>query len=287
MIWTKIKRVIRAGVSSFWRNGFVSLSSLVVMCITLFIIGSMIFLSVILKTSLDEIKNKVDINVSFVSTAREDQILSLKKSLEALPEVSKVTYVNKDQALATFREKHKDDQLTLQSLDELGINPLNASLNVKAKEPSQYGGIAKFLSNTQTVDSGGQVIEKINYYDNEVVINRLNKIINTANIAGFWIMIIFLVISVIITFNTIRLAIFISKDEISIMRLVGASGRYVKGPFVIIGILYGLISAILITVLFGVLSYWVGGLSSTLFIGLNMFDFYLHNIGQIILIIFG
>ena len=272
MIWTKIKRVIRAGVSSFWRNGFVSLSSLVVMCITLFIIGSMIFLSVILKTSLDEIKNKVDINVSFVSTAREDQILSLKKSLEALPEVSKVTYVNKDQALATFREKHKDDQLTLQSLDELGINPLNASLNVKAKEPSQYGGIAKFLSNTQTVDSGGQVIEKINYYDNEVVINRLNKIINTANIAGFWIMIIFLVISVIITFNTIRLAIFISKDEISIMRLVGASGRYVKGPFVIIGILYGLISAILITVLFGVLSYWVGGLSSTLFIGLNMFD---------------
>jgi cell division transport system permease protein len=288
MIWLKVKRVFVSGLTNFWRNGFVSLSSLVVMVITLFMISSLIFTSAILKFSLQEIKNKVDINVYFTSKAGETDILSLKKKIETLGEVASVNYVSKEEALINFKERHKDDALTLSAIDELGENPLTASLSIKAKEPSQYEGIAKFLNNEDpTVGGSNSLIEKVNYYQNKVVIDKLTKITDAANTAGLWIAILFLIISIVITFNTIRLAIFISKDEIAVMRLVGASGRYVKGPFVVSGILYGFVSAIIVMIVFLILTYWVGNLSKNFFVGLDLFDFYLKNFGQIFLIVFG
>ncbi|MFA7252463.1 MAG: permease-like cell division protein FtsX [Candidatus Paceibacterota bacterium] len=287
MFITKIKRVFRAGLTNFWRNGFVSLSSLVVMFITLFMISSLIFMSAILQFSLKEIKDKVDINVYFTSRASEADIFSLKKSIETISEVDNVTYVSKEEALANFKERHQDDALTLEALDELGENPLTASLSIKAKEPSQYESIAKFLGGADGSASTNPIIEKVNYYQNKVVIDKLTKITSAANTVGFWVAILFLIISIVITFNTIRLAIFISKDEISVMRLVGASGRYVKGPFVVSGILYGIVSAILVIVVFFGLTFWVGNLSKNFFIGLDLFDFYLKNFGQIFLIVFG
>jgi cell division transport system permease protein len=285
MFFTKIKRILRAGLTNFWRNGFVSLASLVVMFITLLMISSLIFMGAILKFSLQEIKDKVDINVYFTTKAAESDILSFKKSIEGISEVASVTYTSKDQALINFKERHKDDALTLQALEELGENPLTASLSIKAKEPSQYESIAKFLGPS---DGGGNpLIEKVNYYQNKAVIDKLTKITTAANTVGFWVAILFLIISIIITFNTIRLAIFISKDEIAVMRLVGASGRYVKGPFVVSGILYGIVSATLVIVVFFGLTFWLGSLSKNFFVGLDLFDFYLKNFGQIFLIIFG
>ena len=186
----------------------------------------------ILKFSLQEIKNKVDINVYFTADAQESDVLSLKKSIESISEVSSVTYTSSDQALADFKDRHKDDALTLQALDELGTNPLTASLSIKAKEPSQYESIAKFLGGEDpSSPPSNPIIEKVNYYQNKLVIDKLTQITDAVNTMGFWLAIIFLVISIIITFNTIRLAIFISRDEIAVMRLVGASGRYSKGPF--------------------------------------------------------
>ena len=287
MFITKVKRVFRAGLTNFWRNGFVSLSSLVVMFIALFIITSLIFMSAILNFSLQEIKDKVDINVYFTSNAGEADIFSLKKSIETIGEVSSVTYISKDEALANFKERHADDALTLQALDELGDNPLTASLSIKAKEPSQYEGIAKFLSSEDSAGGSNPIIEKVNYLQNKVVIDKLTKITSAVNAVGFWIAILFLVIAIIITFNTIRLAIFISKDEISVMRLVGASGRYVKGPFIVSGVLYGIVSATLVMLTFFGLTYWVGNLSKDFFVGLDLFAFYMKNFGQIFLIVFG
>ncbi len=288
MFITKIKRVFRAGLTNFWRNGFVSLSSLVVMFIALFIITSLIFMSAVLQFSLQEIKDKVDINVYFTSNAGEADILSLKKSIETIGEVASVTFTSKEKALENFKERHKDDALTLSAIEELGDNPLTASLSIKAKEPSQYEGIAQFLNKEDPMAGGNNpIVEKVNYYQNKVVIDKLAMITSAAQTAGMWIVIIFLIIAIIITFNTIRLAIFISKDEISVMRLVGASGRYIKGPFIVSGILYGLVSATLVIVIFFGLTYWLGGVTTNFFVGLDLFDFYLKNFGQIFIIVFG
>jgi cell division transport system permease protein len=289
MFWTKVKRIIRAGFFSFWRNGFISLSSILVMVVTLFVIGSVIFSSVVLKSTLDQIRDKVDINVYFVTSAPEDQILQMKKSLEQLPEVlTPVQYVSKEEALAAFKKRHENDEFTLQALDELGENPLGATLNIKAKDPSQYEGIARFIESKRTEAVGGDsIIDKVNYLQNKDAIDRLTKIINSANNLGLILTVFLVAISVLITFNTIRLVIYMSRDEISVMRLVGASDRYIRGPFFVAGCIYGFLSAIITLLLLYPVTLWLGDKTADFFVGLNVFHYYISNFGEIFGIIVG
>jgi len=284
---TSMKRIARSGFFSFWRNGFVSISSVLVMIITLFVITGTIFLGAILNASLQEIKNKVDINVYFVRTAPEEDILILKKALEVLPEVKEpVEYVSREDALADFRQKHQDDQFTLQALDELGENPLGASLNIRAKEPSQYEGIAEFLkSKSALTEKGTAIIDKVNYYQNKTAIDTLTRMINSANRLGFILTLFLVCVSILITFNTIRLAIFMSRDEISVMRLVGASRMYIRGPFIVSGAIYGVVSGFITLILFFPITLWLGNATAEFFVGLNVFSYYISNFAQIFLIV--
>lgn len=247
------------------------------MFITLLVFGSLIFSNALLDSVLGQIKDKVDVNVYFVTTAPENEILDLKTSLENLLEVKSVEYISREQALENFREKHKDDQLTLQALEELDENPLGATLNIQAKETSQYESITSFLNNfTELSKDEIPIIDKINYFQNKIVIDRLTKIIKTTETVGFVVALILVIMSIIITFNTIRLAIFISRDEISVMRLVGASNKYVRGPFVVEGILYSIVSSVLALILFFPVTYYLRSFTQQLF-GINIFDYYMDN----------
>lgn len=286
-MWITIKRIVHSGFYSFWRNGFVSLSSILVMVVTLSVIGSTIFSGAILTGTLDQIKSKVDINVYFVRTASEDSILSLKKNLEQLPEVlPPVVYISRDDALINFRKLHENDEFTIQALDELGDNPLSATLNIKAKDPAQYASIADYLKNKTTLATDGtSIIDKVNYYQNKDAIDRLTGIINSANRLGFALTIFLILISILITFNTIRLVIYMSKEEISVMRLVGASKGYIRGPFFVAGAIYGFISGIITLILFYPITLWLGRTTAEFFVGINIFSYYISNFGQIFLII--
>lgn len=285
---TKLKRVIKAGFFNFWRSGYVSFASVLVMVIALSVIGSVIFVSAILNATMTELRNKVDINVYFVIAAQEKDILALKTRIETLPEVSKIEYVSREQALANFKLRHENDQITIQALEELGDNPLGAVLNIKAKEPSQYEGIANFLNEENILSSDGQkIIDKINYFENRAAIDKLSRIVNSTGLLGLAISLALVIISIIITFNTIRLTIYISREEISVMQLVGASKNYVKGPFIVTGILVGLVSGLLTTIIFFPICYWLGQTTQNFFIGLNIFDYYLRNLLQIVFIIVG
>ncbi len=288
MSWLNTKRVLRGGAQSFFRNGFVTFSSVVVLTITLFIIASTLLLGGFLNYELNGIREKVDVNVHFLTSASETDILSVKKSLEALPEVVSVEYISKDQELANFRATHSGDESILQGLDELGENPLGAVLNIKAKDPSQYGGIANYLekdSNELLSSNGSKIIDKVSY--KKPIIDKLVHIINSADAVGFWLALIFIVISIIITFNTIKLTIFMAKDEISVMRLVGASGKYVKGPFVVTGVLSGLISAFLIIVLISIGTFFVNKYYGNYFVGFDLFSYYMSNFFYILAVVFG
>lgn len=285
MFWLKLKRVIRAGFVSFWRNGFVSLAAVLVMTVTLFTIGTTVFSGALLRSSLQALKDKVDVNVYFVTSAPEDQILALKKTLEAMPEVDKVDYISRAEALAAFKARHEADQLTLQALEELPDNPLGAALTIKAKDTVGYDSVVKSLKSDSFLDANqSQIIDKINYDQNKPAIDKLVKISDASSRLGIAIVILLVVISIIITFNTIRLAIFISKDEISVMRLVGASGRYIQGPFVVEGILYGAVSAFFTLAIFYPLTLWLGPFTSNFFIGFNVYHYYLDNFSQFFLL---
>ncbi|MCX6731824.1 MAG: permease-like cell division protein FtsX [Candidatus Parcubacteria bacterium] len=284
MIWINVKRVLRAGFINFWRNGWISLATILIMVITLFSIGSLFFARAILGTMLSQIQDKVDISIYFKTDTPEQDILGLKDLISKLAEVKGVEYVSAEQALADFKERHKDNALIVQSLEEIGTNPLGAILNVKAKETSQYETVAKFLE-AESNSPAGSGIEKINYFQNKTVIDRLSKIIDSAKNLGGIISIILIIISVIITFNTIRLAIYISREEIGVMRLVGASGKFVSGPFVVEGVIYGVISAVITAVLFYPLTIWLGPKTESFFSGINLFHYYISNFGQLFLIL--
>ena len=275
MFWINTKRIIKTGFVSFWRNGFVSLSSVLIMTLTLFTLGSIVFAGALLNSSLNEIRSKVDVNVYFVPNAKESDILALKNKLAALPEVSAVEYVSSEQALDNFKSRHENDQVTLQALAELGDNPLGAILNIKAKETSQYEGIAKFLESESADD--GTFIDKVNYYQNKTAIDTLTRMINGGTKIALGITLVLVIISILIALNTIRLAIYIAREEISVMRLVGASNRYIRGPFVMAGVMYGIVAAFATILIFYPVTYWISSVTRTFFSGFGLFDYYVSN----------
>jgi len=286
MLWTTIKRIIRSGFISFWRNGSVSLSAVFVMIVALFMIGSTILLTAFLGTGLRDLQDKIDINVYLDANAQEAAILDLKSKIEMIPEVKSVTYVTREAALEAFKQRHTDDHRILQALDEIEGNPLTAVLNVKAKDPAQYEGIATFLENKAELSSGApSLVNKVNYNDNKTAIERLSKLIAGVKRLGSIITAVMVGISILITFNTIRLAIFIARDEISVMRLVGGSREYIRGPFVVEGILYGLVAAFLTLILFYPLTYWLKSATQVFYGGIDLLHYFVANFAQIFLVI--
>ncbi|KKS04310.1 MAG: hypothetical protein UU82_C0011G0007 [Candidatus Nomurabacteria bacterium GW2011_GWC2_41_8] len=280
-----LKRIIKAGFLNFKRSGIVSWAAVLVVTITLSVITLIIFLQAVLHFSLNQIKDKVDVTIYFTVNAPEDKIMLLKSSLEKLPEVAQVSYTSADEALKLFRDRHSNDYPTIQALDEIGDNPLGAYLNVKAKEVSQYENIANFMkSDNMLVLGSASIIDKVNYHQNKLVIDRLNTIISGAQKLGFLVTLILVIISMIITFNTIRLTIFISKEEIGVMRLVGASKMHVRGPFLIEGAIYGIIATIITLAIFWPATAWLGR-NMTDFLGINMYDYYLSSFFQIFAIL--
>ena len=282
---TDLKRIIKSGFINFKRGGSVSFAAVLQVMNALAVITAIILLQGVLYSSLNQIKNKVDVTIYFVVDAPVSKITALKDSLEKLPEVAEVTYTAAEDNLKNFRALHANDYPTIAALDEIGHNPLGAYLNVKAKEISQYEGIANFMKSDDVLISGSDsIIYKVNYNQNKLVIDRLNTIISGAQKLGFLLTLYLVISSLVITFNTIRLTIFIAKEEIGVMRLVGASKMRVRGPFMVEGVIYGVIATLSTLVLFWPVTAWFGR-NMTSFLGMNLYDYYISNLLQIFAII--
>jgi cell division transport system permease protein len=237
---------------------------------------------------LQNLSSKVDVTVYMTTAATQDQIQQIETSLQALPQVQSVTYISADQALAAFQARHANDQLTMQALQELPDNPLGASLQVQAKDTSQYATIAQFLTAQQSSGNGvSSAIDKVNYTQNETAIGHLTNIIQTSKQIGLAVVIVLAGAALLIAFNTIRLAIYTSRDEIEIMNLVGAGHWYVRGPFMISGVLYGVISGIIVLALLYPLTAWMGPSSEQFLGSFNVFTYYITSFWLISLVVMG
>ncbi len=284
-MFTSFRRVMRSGFLNFWRNAVVSLSAIFVMTVALFVIGASMLSSVFLQETLRTIEEKVDINVYFSSTAKADDILALRNSLEKMPEVAQVEYISRDQAIDDFRKKHENDYLLQAALNELSDNPLGAMLNIRAKNPSEYEAIALYLNKEKDDTQADNFINKINYAQHKVIIEKLTATVNAVEKFSFAILLFLIVIAIVITFNTIRIAIYASREEIGIMRLVGASNMFVRGPFVVEGALCGIVAAILATAAFYPLTVWVQSATVEFYGGIDLFAYYIANLPQIFFVL--
>jgi cell division transport system permease protein len=286
MSGTALRRMIGGGWQNFTRGGAVSIATVMVMTVTLGIISSLIFLSALLTFTLNSITQKINVAVYFITSASETDILALKNKIEQLPQVADVSYTSREQALADFKELHATDQPILQGLAELDDNPLEASLAVRAKDPSQYEAIASTLSTTPALSSGGtSIIDRVNYLQTKEVkrsIDNLSSIISATREIGLIIILIFAIASVLIAYATIQLAIYTARDEIGVMRLVGASNAYIRGPFIVAGIIAGVLAAVIVLLLIWPVSWY---LSVKTALWLQGFSFYGYFISHLLLIV--
>ncbi len=283
---TGVKRIVRAGFVGFWRSAYVSLASVFVIAVALFVIGSTMFIEQLLTTSLQSLQSKVDINVYFVPEAPQEEIDAIRNAVAALPDVAGVVYTSREEALAEYRARNQNDEIAMQALSELDENPLGANMAIQARETSQYESIARFLEEKREQAVTSPVIDEVNYARNKESIDTLTNIIGAVEQAGFVIMISLVIVSVLITFNTIRLAIYTAREEISIMRLVGASNMFIRGPFMLQGVMYGFVAGVLSLLTFYPLLMWIGPKTEAFF-EFNLFTYFVTNFGYIFLVLVG
>ncbi|MBS3902964.1 MAG: permease-like cell division protein FtsX [Anaplasmataceae bacterium] len=237
---TVISRVFQFGWKNFMRNGLLTTTTVAIITISLTVFLYLILLNVLMDSTVATLEDKIDITVSFKTITPEDEILNIQRSLQTLNEVREVAYISQTEALEIFKERHAGDEAIIQALREIGDNPLEASLNIKANRPDQYAQIAAYFENPVL----GRYISNVSYAENQVVIDRLTSIISNINRIGFMATVVLVLVAGLVVFNTIRLAIYASREEIGIMRAVGASNSFVRGPFVVQGIISGAIAAI-------------------------------------------
>ena len=284
---TSLRRIVRSGFIGFWRSAYVSLASIFVITVALFVIGTTMLLDQLLTASLTNIESKVDINVYFVTTADETAINALKTKVEALPDVAEVRYTSREDALTEYRLKNQNDSVAMQALEELGENPLGATIAIRAKNTSQYESIASFLDEQKAMETTETaLIDEVNYANNKESIETLTKIVNAVERATTITMVVLIIAAILITFNTIRLAIYTAREEISVMRLVGASNAFIRGPFMLQGIMYGVISGILALAILYPIMIWIGPATAEFF-EFDLYVYFVNNFGTLFLTIVG
>ncbi len=268
-----ISRIFKSGWLSFWRNKWLSSAAISIMSLAILGLTSLLLINVLVDSLTTNLEDKIDISVYFQLNADEDDILTLRGDLIKLSEVKSVEYVSTEEALLRFKEKHQDNDVLIQSLEELESNPLEASLNIKAQQASQYETIVSFFDQS----SYDQIIDKINYLENKDVIARLSSITGTIRQLGFIILVILAVMAVVVSFNTIRLTIYSARKEIKVMKLVGASNWFVRGPFVVEGALYGVIAALISLLILYPLVWYISPKVTSYLPGTDLFYFYQTN----------
>lgn len=233
-------RILRNGVTNFWRNRWLSAAATLIMIVTLVILSIMFLLFVITSYSVNSIRERVDISAYFKTGLSESQIMSVKRDLEGDPTVKEVTYVSSQQVLDNFKNRHADSPLLVESIKELSENPFPATLQVKGNTLEDYQGIAEKLKSDKYKNS----IAEVNYEDNSKTIERLRVLLKFVVIGGIGLVSVFSLIAILVIFNTITLTIYNRREEVEIMRLVGATNWYIRGPFIVEALMYSVVATL-------------------------------------------
>jgi len=280
MISATFKRIIKSGWKSFRRNGGLSIATIFIMVMTISLVTSL-FLSQktsdFLITSLEE---KVDMAVYFTEEPTNEEILTIQEELAGLPEVKKLEYISKEEALAKFVERHQGEAVIMESLEEVGGNPLLSSINIKAWEASQYAAISAFLDTA----SFRPLIAKVDYSQKKPAIEKLFSLTSNINTTGIVLSIILAIVAILIAFNTVRIAIYNSKEEIETMRLVGASNRFIRGPFLVQGMISGILAVLITFLVFSVAVWFLSPKIDIIIPGLGLSSYFFSNFLVILLL---
>ncbi|MFA6082611.1 MAG: permease-like cell division protein FtsX [Patescibacteria group bacterium] len=238
-------RILKIGVVDFWRNRWLSLAAIMMMTLTISIISLFVALDLSINQTAKMLEDKIDISVFFNDNATDANITALQNSLLGRSDVKSITYISREQALARFREQSQYRSTVLKLLDQGYGSKLPRSIEIKANGPENLQSIADYVNQSQYKTS----IDKVSYQENKQLIDKYIKSAQFVKEVGLVLSAIFILIAILVIYNTIRLTIFMRREEVEIMQLVGATGWYIKFPFVLEGILYGAFATVITTIL--------------------------------------
>ncbi len=242
-----VRRIIRSGCINFVRNAWLSIAAMAVMLITLTIVLFSVIANATFSNTIQQITDKIDISVYLkdsINTSQKDKLIG---QLKGLDNVRGVDYRSKEQAKEDFQKSNEGNAGLQQAIASLDTNPIPATIHIKPKDPNQIGSIKTFLETKEIKDL--QAKETSYSGQRQEAVDNITRATNFMRKAGVVGVLVFAVVSMLIIFNTIQMAIFNRRDELQIMRLLGASTSFIRGPFVVESVLYGVFAAIISVVL--------------------------------------
>jgi cell division transport system permease protein len=278
-MFNSITKIIKNGWEGFWRQGFLTFATSLVIFIAVVLGTSLFFFQGGISYLISEIEDKIDVSVTFKEGTLRATILEFREELVQLPEIKKVDYVSPEEAYETFVEKNQGNQY-MEALELLDVNPFLATLRIQAKSTDQYVGIADYVRRSAYIES----IAEVNDYERGAMISSLRELTQGIQGIGIALTIFLSLIAVIVTFNTLRLSIFSQKEEIEIMRLVGATNGFIRGPFLFQGVLCGLFAAAFSFIVFTFSLFSLNQKFIELFMGFDVLAFFQSNILIVLLL---
>ncbi len=280
-MFTSLKRILKLAATDFSRNRGGSFAAIFVLVITISLVTSLFLFQGISQFLISQVQEKIDISAYFKDDTTEEDVLGVKVELSKFSsEVQDIQYISKEQALQRFTERHEDNPDFMKALEEVGGNPFLASLNIKTRLPSQYEKISNFLETGQF----RSLIEKVDYYQKKPIIEKVFSATSTINNLGIGLSIVLVLVAVLVVFNTTKLAIYNSKEEISTMRLVGASNWFIRGPLITQGAICGFFACLICLLILSSLTFFLSPKLEVLLPGFNLFNYFIANFWTVLLI---
>jgi cell division transport system permease protein len=234
-------RALKFSLQDISRNIWLSIVTVTIIILAMLSINTLILTRVISSGAVEAIKEKVDLSLYLKSDADEAEILDLKMKIGAMEKVKDVRYISKQEALDSFREKNQDKPEILQALVELGKNPLSPSLVI---QPADINNVSNLIEELKSINS--EIIDSRDFSDNRLILEKINNISKKIDDIALFIITIFIITSLLVIYNSIKVAIYTHKREIEIMRLVGASNSFIHAPFLLSSFIYTLIAVLII-----------------------------------------
>ncbi len=275
-----LKKIIHYGWLNFHRQSSFSVVTIFIMMVVIFLFTSLFLFQGAVQFLTLNLQEKIDISVYFNQESSEQEILKIKEELAGIPQVEDVEYVSNEDALEKFTLRHQNDSMIMESLAEVGGNPFLASLNIRARDSAQYAGIFNFITNS----SFKETIAKVDYIEKKSIIERLFSLTSDINKAGIIFSLVLAFFAVLIAFNQVRLAIHNSGKEIKIMRLVGAPDLLITGPFLVQGVIIGILSVLFCLLIFFPACFFLSPKLEIIMPGFHIFHYFVSNFFFIFLI---
>jgi len=238
-------RIIKFSFQDIARNVWLTIVTITILLLALLSINTLEIVRVISDNAVGAVKEKINISLYLKAEAPEEEILALRESLLSSKRVKSVSYISRQKALENFREKYKNNQEVLNALKELGRNPLSPSLTIL---PQNFEESGLLINELRVLDNA--IIESRDFSDNAVILEKISNITKRINEIGLFIIVIFIITSLLVVYNAIRVAIYTHRQEIEIMRLVGASNFFIYMPYIVSAFVYTLISILIVISVF-------------------------------------